>query len=155
MVPDEMVRWMMQRLMASTAQSFDLALSRFNAAEREAALAHARTLLDSDDPAERQLGEQLKAEITRVSSMPYEQVIEATALEASPQGNGVTLPPLSLLSSESSPATDTSSIVHPEVPQAKEPETSPSTSESTSALNGQPAKRPRGRPRKHPRPEEG
>lgn len=146
MVPDEMIEWMMKRLMASTAQSFDLALARFDAKEREVALAHARTLIESADPDERELGERLKAEIARAASVPYGRMLDV------PQSNGDPISPLSLASSASSPGGDTSSNGELGNRSAQPSPPDPSTPGSTSTLNGQPSRRPRGRPRKHPQP---
>lgn len=144
MTPDEMVRWMMERLMKSTAENFELALARFDAAEREQALSQARHLLVSEDPAERELGERLKAEILRVQALPPERVLE---LERGQEG---TLAPLSLPSSGASPNGATSPNAPPILGQSLPQEDSGSKSASTPALSGQPPKRPRGRPRKNP-----
>ena len=62
---DGAVKWLMKRLMQTTAESFDLAFARYETSEREAALAQARRLMESEDPAERELGERLKAEVLK------------------------------------------------------------------------------------------
>ncbi len=49
-MPDEnidgAVKWLMKRLMETTAESFDLAIARYETSEREAALAQARRLME-------------------------------------------------------------------------------------------------------------
>jgi hypothetical protein len=143
MAPEEMVQWMMQRLMRSTAESFDLALSRFDASEQEEALEHARRLLASEDPAERELGERLKAAVARTGTPGVEVSVRT------PEGQGGNTHPLSLMSSGSSAATATSSDDLPSTGQDSSQKIPVPTSSS------EPTKRPRGRPRKHPRPDPG
>ena len=62
---DGAVKWLMKRLMQTTAESFELAFAKYETSEREAALAYARRLMESQDPAEQQLGERLKAEVLK------------------------------------------------------------------------------------------
>jgi hypothetical protein len=146
MTPDEMVRWMMERLMKSTAENFELALARFDAAEREQALAQARRLLGSDDLAERELGERLQSEILHVQALPPERVLELQ------QGSGGALVPLSLPSSGALPAGATLPAVPDGLPPGRSQEGTASISGSTSTWNNQSQRRPRGRPRKNPQP---
>ena len=124
-VINDAVKAMMQRLLQSAAESFELAVARFDANERQAALAHARVLKDSQDPAERLLGERLEAEVLRAPINATAVVLEA------PQGSGEITHPLSLASSPVLPAAATS---------------------SAAPGDGEPKKRGRGRPRKEEQP---
>src|SRR5262245_60571006 len=92
---DGAVKWLMKRLMETTAESFHLAFVRYESSEREAALAQARRLLDSDDPSERALGERLKDEVLTQARLTSELIVESP--------NGVISDPLSLSLPLSSP----------------------------------------------------
>ena len=120
---DGAVKWLMKRLMEASAESFDLAFARYETSEREAALAQARRLIESQDPAERELGERLRAEVLK----EQKQHVPALMVDG-PAGNGVA-DPLSRLPSPSSPGVATS-LPAPEA--------------------SQPPKKKRGRPPKDP-----
>ena len=112
---DGAVKWLMKRLMEASAESFDLAFARYEASEREAALAQARRLIESQDPAERELGERLRAEVLK----EQKQHVPALMVDG-PAGNGVA-DPLSRLPSPSSPGAATP-LPAPEAPQAAQEE---------------------------------
>lgn len=137
MSPDDVVRHMVERLMTSAAESFDLAVARFDANERQAALAHARELLQSSDPSERALGRRLEDEVLHSGNHTPGQLIDAR------EGQGGTLGPLSLPSSRPSLEEGTSS---------SDALRNHTTHSSSSISSESPPKRPRGRPRKHPLP---
>jgi hypothetical protein len=143
--PEDAVKWMMQRLMASTAESFELALARFDAREREAALAHAKRLIGSDDPAERELGERLRDGVLQAKTVPLDRLFAS--------GEGADdISPLSLPSSGASLNGATSPLANASHLGGSAPEDTRSMSESFYTSNTLPQKRPRGRPRKHPLP---
>lgn len=148
MGPDEMVRWMMERLMKSTADNFELALACYDAKGREEALAQAKRLIESEDLATRALGERLQAEILSAPISLPDQLVQGGS-----EGQGDSLLPLSLPSSPHSPVEVSSTDREPErVPalteEAKVQVAQPSNSAS---IESSPKKR-RGRPRKHPLP---
>jgi hypothetical protein len=100
---DGAVKWLMKRLMQTTAESFELAFARYETSEREAALAQARRLMESQDPAEREIGERLQAEVLK------EQTHSSGLMPAGPEVNGVGADPLSRSPLPSLPAAATPS----------------------------------------------
>ena len=142
---DGAVKWLMKRLMETSAESFELAFARYETSEREAALAQARRLTESEDPAERELGERLRAEVMKVQQNPASLMLDA------PGGNGLAHDPLSLSPSPSSPAAASPSPGPEEDVAAKRggrpSRPSPEQNHRPQAAET-PAKRGPGRPRK-------
>lgn len=149
---DGAVKYLMKRLMESTAKNFDLAFARYETSELEAALAQARRLMESEDAAERELGERLKAEILDQQRRPGPPglVLDVTG------GNGVAHDPLSPSPSPSLPAAATPSPAPEQestaTPSGRSPKSlaGPDPQAQAQPQPSQPPKRGRGRPPKNP-----
>jgi len=144
---DGAVKWLMKRLMETSAETFELAFARYETSEREAALAQARRLMDSDDPAEKELGLRLKAEVLKEHRDTSGHMLEA------PGGNGVVHDPLlhspfpssgvAALPSREARTEETAESLEGEAVPRKQPDPGEPSSRSSEG----PPKRPRGRPK--------
>lgn len=139
---DGAVKWLMKRLMQTTAESFELAFAKYETSEREAALAYARRLIDSEDSAEHELGKRLQAEVMKEQGPGGQLILEG------PEGDGAPTNPFFSSPQRLLPATATVSPAEEKTPEPLPTKRGPGRPRRDETGPSQPpAKRGPGRPR--------